>query len=730
MPVQPSPRWNMALLALDKVVEMLNRATFVIRLEEAHKYRGRTYHYWGTGFFFYSQGEEVLALTADHNVRPCPTKNHFVGYYKGGRIKLEWVREWSSERADIAAMRLTDCKADFDIETLPVAYLDPELPVRARRQFWAGRQVAIYGYPVRGEVDNLDAGKKLEGWLVDGEIDTAQPLIDSIEGETTVQRFNIHGSRIEGLGGISGAPVLERESGMVIGVEGSYVPCQDRADQAYVRGSEIAQLLEEHHELKRYFRPFFPPVEKPKKGVAVFARRNDEPLPSLVPIAVRFCASDKPDGLVTVKDGGLEEVARAAVQWVGEYSRRLKGKLREVFEQNHWGSHKPYGCALFQVPEGPYQSLLPIHAGMVLSYLAKAVRDTLVSDLQVPFEFPESLFVCGAGFGPGVSGLVGVEGMPEALQRSTFPEGTTVLYARSQQEELAQQVTYPKGVRLIPADHPVDVIDSLWAEFLKEARSSATEGHLSRMFKEQLERLLTEERELRYAKAAALSKEARIAEREREILLREEERGFLQSKIADVERALRERQEIPPLSRVLEEYTQWLEKKLGEVEHNTEEEETPPIEITVVDPRAVHDAQVCRRLYRRLACLCHPDKNPPEAMWFTQLVEHREDRLWLEALEGALEPFGSASPERQMADSVCALVDRLFALQDTRAHLEKRIEEVRQDAASYGQAWQAHMDEEINLRETMLRMRKYDIDQAWRRLNLLLGKEPFAERFN
>lgn len=47
------------------------------------------------------------------------------------------------------------------------------------------------------------------------------------------------------------------------------------------------------------------------------------------------------------------------------------------------------------------------------------------------------------------------------------------------------------------------------------------------------------------------------------------------------------------------------------------------------------------------------------------------------------------------------------------------------EVESYGNTREGQ-DEGIKQRETMLPLLKYDIDQAWRRLNFLLGKEPFS----
>jgi len=121
-------------------------------------------------------------------------------------------------------------------------------------------------------------------------IDASMPLVTSTEvdkdgygGTITreIERLNMIGSRIHELEGISGAAVLDRELGCVIGVEGLYTP-----DVGEVRGTEIAQLVDEHPELQSYFQPIFSPPEPLKTGsIAALASRPDEGLPSAVPTA-------------------------------------------------------------------------------------------------------------------------------------------------------------------------------------------------------------------------------------------------------------------------------------------------------------------------------------------------------------------------------------------------------------------------------------------------------------
>lgn len=254
---QPEFRWNRLLATPEEASELLEAASFIIRPPAARDWSG-------TAFFFTRDG---LALTADHNLRPDFPQRIVAGIYRGRPLTFEWLEEWSSTEADIAVIRLQTKPEETELECLDVAYLDATLPLHARRQFWGGREVCIFGYPIRGTA--------LEGQRIEGAIDTALPLIEVIEADhgygdkkAAAWRFNIHAHRpVSELEGLSGAAIFDLARRCVVGVEGSYLLHEEVGEHgrsvryvvasSLVRGSEVAQLVDKVPEVASYFRPLF-----------------------------------------------------------------------------------------------------------------------------------------------------------------------------------------------------------------------------------------------------------------------------------------------------------------------------------------------------------------------------------------------------------------------------------------------------------------------------------------
>lgn len=166
----------------------------------------------------------------------------------------------------------------------------------------------------------------------------------------------------------------------------------------------------------------------------------------------------------------------------------------------------------------------------------------------------------------------------------------------------------------------------------------------------------------------------------------------IESRIQEVRRKLMDHEDIPPPSRVLEEYIRFLEELRAEPEEGPET--SLHIVVNMKSSQELDDDEVyCRRLYRRLAKLCHPDKKPDETMWFTDLTGHRDDRIWLEAMEGALDPICDVTQSKQ-EDSVSELFQRLFSLHEIQAALKDRIRDMEAGQGSYRDE-ESPLDEEI-----------------------------------
>jgi hypothetical protein len=184
--------------------ERLRSATFKLQLRPPE---------WGTGFFFAPD----LAFTADHNVRDEGT-DEFDGFFGTHRIRLKWIREWSSADADIAVLRLIDKPQGLEIGTLPAEYFDRSIPPREIEHLLRRREVAVYGFPCQ------DTGQA--EYFFPGNVDGAQPLAwtdDKGAGGTGVARKvyrlhilgNAHGPNIPGM---SGGPAYLLDWNCVIGV--------------------------------------------------------------------------------------------------------------------------------------------------------------------------------------------------------------------------------------------------------------------------------------------------------------------------------------------------------------------------------------------------------------------------------------------------------------------------------------------------------------------------------
>lgn len=246
-PPMTQPRPAQGALPPREAQELLMRATFRISLGQHPDGQGGMAYFYGTGFFI---SEDGLALTAYHNFEDCPSDEVFEAVHQGRTIRLQWLTSLSSKTADIAVMRLTRGSEAGAILPLRAAYLALHHPSATRAGFFAGRQLAIWGYPQRGAVANAV--------LVLGSTDAHQPLVPSLENEEWVERLCLTGSaKVEDLEGISGAAMLDRDLRLVIGVEGSFVPASN-VHQRQVRGAEFAQLVREHPELAPCFKELDP----------------------------------------------------------------------------------------------------------------------------------------------------------------------------------------------------------------------------------------------------------------------------------------------------------------------------------------------------------------------------------------------------------------------------------------------------------------------------------------
>lgn len=725
MAERPSSRpWHRGRLTVEEAGDLLKAASFRLDLgplTDADGVMGEC----GTGFFV----DDGLALTADHNVRPSLPQTRFAAYYGGQRISLEWVEEWSSREADIAVLRLVDRPDDLEMRPVATGFVDPLVPARARQTFWAGgRAVVIFGYPVRG------FGQQEH--RVDGLIDTTQPLVTSYEPEedgaggmttSVVERLVVVGTRVHELQGISGAAIVDLALGMVIGVEGAYVPDTER-----VLGTEIAQLLKKAPGLRSHFHDLMVPVGPLRRGIAAVSERESGALPTVVLIEVSFGPGALPSGVVPFEHLPTQRAAQGAVRWLGEYMRRFRGRLGERFRAEHWQANSGRNTALFRLPQGWYSSQEQLTAGMALASLVRFLGDVLVYDLDLACDLPAGRLMCGAGIAEGDHGVVPLPGLFEALA-SVPPEGPAlVLYARAQADELRRLAELPGQVRFIPADTADELAESLLAEVRRDLEQSDLSDQVKRRLGDALADLHTHEQRLKEARAAELNRHARLADLGDEVQMLSELRDYLESSTREMRERLRSGQSVSPPSAFLAELTRIQDEWRSHQDEHDDQQPGEPTWTVLVTESQTDDAEVCRRLFRRLATFYHPDANldpdrqKGDPSLFPHLVEHRADRLWLEALAGATEPLRLERQTTGVVDEVEALFDHLFALADIHRRLLDRIGRTRDEVASYGAPARARQDAELEALQTMVRVHQYDVEVAWRELKRVVGREPFG----
>ena len=202
---------------------------------------------YGTGFFVTAGG---LALTAFHNLSEdvlAEPDTRIGADHRGSKINLVWAlpeaadREWQ-EKYDVAVLQAE--AAPENLRLAQCVYLPSEMPDRERGQAWAGRKVVALGYPGNQSfaVTPMHAMVSYRSSIRDtmtvrdGKRAPAVPqvldLVADVDGP------------LNGLRGMSGAPVCDIELGGIVGL---LVGVDNRV---YV--TELVQLVR-HWELARRF---------------------------------------------------------------------------------------------------------------------------------------------------------------------------------------------------------------------------------------------------------------------------------------------------------------------------------------------------------------------------------------------------------------------------------------------------------------------------------------------
>jgi hypothetical protein len=225
----------------EKARDRLKRATFKIAIEPVEQRRQEDW-WWGTGFWISKDG---YALTAFHNfpeaAKAAVGDNSCIvlAYLDAGpSLELQCLPSISlpEKDGDIGVMKLVNAspaKATDVVEIGRVMLQDDG----DRKKFWAGRHVCTYGFPVHAKGPGQGERE------ICGDIDSFQPLevIDIKRGPDIIGRIEClrfrAPERARELSGISGAPILDCESGLVLAVAHHYDP-----DQEIIYGTEIMRL--------------------------------------------------------------------------------------------------------------------------------------------------------------------------------------------------------------------------------------------------------------------------------------------------------------------------------------------------------------------------------------------------------------------------------------------------------------------------------------------------------
>jgi hypothetical protein len=187
--------------------------------------------WWGTGFFISAAGH---ALTAFHNL-PAAVERARSGRVKAvdasrAEVSLDFVPTRGDKGRDVALLRA--CPEHRPVSHyLPIAALEDGLSDQERARWWAARAVLVCGFPVNAHGHHEEAiSAHVRGDAPFGIEDIA------IEGRIVaqVETLRIVPDRSMVLPGISGAPVIDLGTGLVMAVQAAW-----DTDRGLILASEL-----------------------------------------------------------------------------------------------------------------------------------------------------------------------------------------------------------------------------------------------------------------------------------------------------------------------------------------------------------------------------------------------------------------------------------------------------------------------------------------------------------
>ncbi len=212
---------------LNPIWRKLAAATVRVKIEIGQ--RSKSWEY-GTAFMV----SRELAVTADHN-QPAAVRQGLANQVEAMFIDPatkqfhELVFEWLSlshedcSLHDVALLRLKDRPAGCSLGYLQPALWPAELPSHDVLRVLSGRHVAVYGFPINSQ-GNGQEERRVVGVLHSGEPLKQETRYDEQSGDVVglTEELRCKADNAHDLAGISGAPILDVVTGLVIGVQHSY----------------------------------------------------------------------------------------------------------------------------------------------------------------------------------------------------------------------------------------------------------------------------------------------------------------------------------------------------------------------------------------------------------------------------------------------------------------------------------------------------------------------------
>jgi len=164
----------------------------------------------GSGFFISASG---YALTAFHNI-PFQVREQREGHVRGrdslGKpFLLKFIPMVGDEDHDVALLQASEGGPRAHVS---LAAVRPDFSDRERIHFWAARKIQVLGFPLKD-------GKQVED-AISGFVSSDRPwgtVVETVNGVPT-ERIHITSEKTDDLHGISGGPVVDLETGLVVAV--------------------------------------------------------------------------------------------------------------------------------------------------------------------------------------------------------------------------------------------------------------------------------------------------------------------------------------------------------------------------------------------------------------------------------------------------------------------------------------------------------------------------------